>query len=174
MNKQIKNFLVCSYESMSFIIFSLPRHKLFNLFKSNYLRMQGAKVGKSITYYPGIRINPAKNITLGDHVDLAWGVIITTGGEVEIGDRSLIGYRTLISSANHNIPKNKGRIFESGHTPEKVSIGKDVWIGGNSVIVAGVSIGEGAIIGAGSVVTKDVEPFTIVAGVPAKFIKNRN
>ena len=174
MNRMLKNFLVCTYESMSFIVFNLPRHKLFNVVKSNYLRIQGAKIGKSITYYPGIRINPARNITLGDHVDLAWGVIITTGGEVEIGDRTLIGYRTIISSANHTIPENKGRIFGAGHVPEKVSIGKDVWIGGNSVIVAGVTIGEGAVVAAGSVVTKDVAPYTIVGGIPAKFIKNRN
>lgn len=174
MNQKIKNFFVCTYESMSFIVFSFPRHKIFNLLKSNYLRIQGAKIGKNVTYYPGIKINPCMKITLGDYVDLAWGVIITTGGGIEIGDRTLIGYRTLISSANHVIPANKGRIFSSGHNPEKVIIENDVWIGGNCVITAGVRIGEGAVVAAGSVVTKDVSPFTIVGGVPAKFIKERN
>nr|WP_238566673.1 acyltransferase [Nonlabens ulvanivorans] len=175
MNNLIKNFLVCTYESMSSIVFSLPRHQVFNVIKSNYLRLQGgAKIGKSITYYPGIKINPCRKLKLGNHVDLAWGVIITTGGQVEIGDRTLIGYRTIISSANHVIPENKGHIFGSGHNKEKVIIECDVWIGGNCTIVAGVIIGEGAVIAAGSVVTKDVEPFTIVGGVPAKLIKKRN
>lgn len=113
-------------------------------------------------------------IKLGDHVDLAWGVIITTSGGVEIGDRTLIGYRTMISSANHIIPPKPEKIFYSGHQPAKVVIGNDVWIGGNCVITAGVTIGEGAIVAAGSVVTKDVKPFTFVGGVPAKLIKERN
>ncbi|EAZ96272.1 putative acyl transferase protein [Flavobacteria bacterium BAL38] len=138
------------------------------------MRIQGAKIGKKITYYPGIRINPCINLKLGDHVDLAWGVLITTGGGVEIGDRTLIGYRTQILSANHVIPSNKGKIFGAGHTPAKVVIKNDVWIGANCVIVAGVTIGEGAVVAAGSVVTKDVKPFTIVGGVPAKLIKERN
>jgi acetyltransferase-like isoleucine patch superfamily enzyme len=174
MKEAIKNFLVCTYELSSSIIFALPRHKLFNIVKSNYMRMQGAKIGKQITYYPGIKINPCMSISLGNNVDLAWGVIITTGGGVEIGDRTLIGYRTIITSANHVIPRNKGKIFNAGHTPKKVVIGSDAWIGGNCVITAGVIIGEGAVVAAGSVVTKDVAPFTIVGGVPARFIKDRS
>jgi putative colanic acid biosynthesis acetyltransferase WcaF len=174
MNSLIKNFLVCTYESTSAIIFSFPRHKIFNVIKSNYLRLQGAKIGKSITYYPGIRINPCRRLKLGDHVDLAWGVIITTGGNVEIGDRTLIGYRTIISSANHVIPDGKGHIFGAGHDRKKVVIKNDVWVGGNCTIVAGVTIGEGAVVGAGSLVTKDVKPYTIVGGVPAKFLRERD
>lgn len=170
----IKNFFVCSYEVLSFIIFAFPRHKLFNIIKSNYLRIQGAKVGREITYYPGIKINPARNIVIGDNVDLAWGVLITTGGGVEIGERVLIGYRTQILSANHTIPPNRGRIFGAGHNPEKIVIENDVWIGANCIITAGVRIGEGAVVAAGSVVTKDVPSFTIVGGVPAKIIKVRD
>lgn len=171
---KIKNFLICSYEDLSFLIFALPRHKLFNLIKSNYLRIQGAKIGKGITFYPGIKINPARNITLGDDVDLAWGVIITTGGYVEIGDRTLVGYRTLILSANHVIPPNRRRIFGAGHSKSKIIIENDVWIGANCIITAGVHIGEGAVIAAGCVVTKDVLPFTMVGGVPGRIIKQRN
>lgn len=130
-------------------------------------------MGKQVTFYPGIKINPGFNIRLGDHVDLAWGVLITTGGGVEIGDRTLVGYGTHILSANHVIPPRPGRIFDSGHEKKKVSIGKDVWIGAQCVILPGVRIGEGAVVAAGSVVTKDVEAFAIVAGVPAKKIKDR-
>lgn len=173
MKEVIKNFAVCTYELISSLVFALPRHKMFNLIKSNYMRIQGAKIGKQVTYYPGIRINPCRNISLGDRVDLAWGVIITTGGVVEIGSRTLIGYRTIISSANHVIPSNRGQIIDAGHEPHKVSIANDVWIGANCVITAGITIGEGAVVAAGSVVTKDVLPFTIVGGVPAKLIKKR-
>lgn len=65
------------------------------------------------------------------------------------------------------------RIFEAGHVKHPVTISDDVWIGANCVIVAGVKVGEGAVIAAGSVVTKDVAPFTYVGGVPAKLIKQR-
>ena len=173
MKKHIKNFAVCTYESLSAIVFSLPRHQLFNIIKSNYIRVQGAKVGKGVTFYPGIKINPAINLSIGNYVDLAWGVIITTKGGVEIGDRALIGYRTQIISANHVIPENKGSIFGAGHIAKKVIIKKDVWIGANCIITSGVTIGEGSVVAAGSVVTKDVTPFTIVGGVPAKIIKER-
>lgn len=173
MKKIVRNFLVCSYESISAFVFALPRHKIFNVVKSNYLRIQGSRVGKNITFYPGVKINPGMNVTLGNYVDLAWGVIITTSGGVKIGDRTLIGYRTIISSANHIIPNKRGRIFDSGHDKKEVVIKNDVWVGANCTIVAGVTIGEGAIVAAGSVVTKDVEAFSIVGGVPAKLIKER-
>lgn len=171
---QIKNFLVCTYESLAFLVFILPRHQIFNLIKSNYLRMQGCKVGSGITFYPGIRFSPGMNLEIGDHVDFAWGVLITTKGGVEIGDRVLIGYRTQILSANHKIPSLKGKVFGSGHDLKKVKIENDVWIGANCVILPGVTIGEGAIVAAGSVVTKNVNSYTIVGGIPAKLIKERD
>lgn len=169
----IRDFFVCSFETMSFLVLSLPRHKIFNPVKKIYLQIQGARIGRRVTFYPGIRIGFAKNLIVGNYVDLAWGIIITTKGGVEIGDRTLIGYRTQILSANHVIPSNKGRIFDAGHSPGKVIIENDVWIGANCIILAGVKIGEGAIIAAGSVVTKDIKAFTIVGGVPAKLIKTR-
>jgi acetyltransferase-like isoleucine patch superfamily enzyme len=64
-------------------------------------------------------------------------------------------------------------IFDAGHQNKKVTIANDVWIGANCIILPGVNIGEGAVVAAGSVVTKNVEPFSIVAGIPAKFIKQR-
>ena len=56
MLKYFKIFAVCTYESMSFIVFSLPRHQIFNIIKSNYMRIQGAKIGRSVTFYPGIKL----------------------------------------------------------------------------------------------------------------------
>ena len=158
---------------ISAIVFILPRHKLFNIVKSNFLRLLSAKIGKHITYYPGIKISPGTNLKLGDHVDLAWGVLITTAGGVEIGDRTLVGYNTMIFSANHVIPPGIDKIFYAGHEKKKVTIANDVWIGAGCIILPGVSIGEGAIVAAGSIVTKNVEPFSMVAGVPARLIKNR-
>ena len=166
-------FVVC-VETVSWLIFLLPRFRFLNFLKSAYLRtFFGAKIGRRVVYYPSVWIFTGKNLVIGDDVDIAKGVLITTDGGVSIGARSLIGYGATIVSRNHVIPPNRGQIFFAGHRPAPVKIAQDVWIGANSTVLPGVSIGEGAVIAAGSVVTKDVEPFKVVAGVPARVIKDR-
>lgn len=169
----MKYFLVVSFEFISKILFSLPRYMFINRVKAIFLTSVGAKIGKNVVFYPGVWIQPGRNLVIGNNVDLALDVIITTSGGVTIGDRTLVGYRTQIISGNHNIPSGKGRIFGAGHNYQNVHIGNDCWIGANSIIMPGVTIGDGSIIAGGSVVTKNVDAFTIVAGVPAKLIKKR-
>ena len=110
----------------------------------------------------------------GDDVDFARGVLVATPGGVDIGDRVLLGYGCQIISGNHKIPDGRGRIFGSGYVRSPIVIKNDSWIGANSVILAGVTIGEGAIVAAGSIVNKDIPPYTIAGGVPAKVIKLRS
>ena len=170
----MKYFLVVSYELIMQLIFLLPRYRFLNFIKSNFLKLLGAKVGKRVVFYPGVWITPVKDLVLGDDVDLAKDVLITTGGKVSIGDRTLIGYRTQVLSSNHNIPDDNGKIFGAGHSKKEVRIANDVWIGANCIITAGVTIAEGSVVAAGSVVTKDIPPFCIYGGVPAKLIRKRN
>lgn len=170
----IKSFLVVSYETVMELLFLLPRFAVFNFVKSTFLKFMGANIGKGVIYYPGVWITPGRNLTVGDDVDFSKGVLVTTAGGVEVGDRVLIGYRTQILSANHEIPKRGEKIPISGDVYSPVKIANDVWIGANCVITPGVSIGEGAVIAAGSVVTKDVAPYAIVGGVPANLIKMRD
>ena len=152
--KHIHNFLVVSYETIMRFIFWLPRYQLFDMLKSAFLRAIGAKIGKGVIFYPGLWIISGKNLTIGNYVDLAKGIIITTDGGVKIGDRTLIGYRTQILSANHSIPPVGVPFPISGDCYKEVIIGKDVWIGANCTILPGVTVGEGAVIGAGSVCHK--------------------
>lgn len=173
MKNQLHQFLVVSYEFCMTIVFSLPRYSFFNKIKRFFLSLNGAKIGNRTTFYPGVWIAPGRNLIVGDDVDFALDVLITTGGGVTIGNRVLIGYRTQILSTNHVIPDKSRRIFDSGHEKKPVLIDDDVWIGANCIILPGVTIGEGAVIAAGSIVTKSVNPFSIVAGVPAKVIKSR-
>lgn len=168
-----KPFFVVSYEFAMHVLFALPRYRLLNALKAMFLRLVGAQVGERVVFYPGVWIAPGRNLDLGDDVDLATGVLITTSGGVRIGARTLIGYRAQIISANHIVPEGLGRIFDSGHERKPVVIGADAWIGAAVIVLPGVTIGDGAVVAAGSVVTKDVEPFTIVAGVPAKLIRSR-
>lgn len=169
----LKPFVVISFEMVMNMLFALPRYRLFIFFKKTLLVLMGAKVGRGVVIYPGVWITPARNLVIEDHVDLAKDVLITTTGGVFIGARTLVGYRTQIISADHTIPPVGEPFPISGDVEKKVHIANDVWIGANCLITAGVTIGEGAVIAGGSVVTKDVARNTIVGGVPAKLIRNR-
>lgn len=169
----LKYNLVVLYECVFATVFFLPRFSLCNKIKSALLRVTGAKIGKRVIYYSGVWINTGRNLIIGNDVDVAKGVMISTVGGVEIGDRVLLGYGTKIFSSNHDIPPIGQPYPVSGKVYKKVTIEKDVWIGSSAIILPGVRIGEGALVAAGSVVTKDVEANVIVAGNPAKIIGER-
>lgn len=173
MRKAIKSFFVVTYEMLMQLVFALPRYRVFIWLKESLLKLQGAKFGKRVVIYPGVWIAPGRNLVVGDDVDIAKDVILMTAGGIEIGDRTLIGYRTQIISGNHKIPRGRKQIFGAGYDRRKVKIENDVWIGANCIITSDVTIGEGAVIGAGAVVTHDIPPFSIAAGIPAKVIKFR-
>lgn len=127
-------------------------------------------VGNNVNIEKGAMITALTSI--GDNSGI--GINARLHGEVEIGSNVMMGPECIIYTSNHafsriDIPMNK-----QGFSPaKKVSIGDDVWIGGRVIILPGVQVGNGAIIGAGSVVTKDIPPYAIVGGNPAKIIRNR-
>ncbi len=107
------------------------------------------------------------NIHLGKDVFINAGCKFQDQGGIYIGDGALIGHNVVIATLNHNLdPAKRANMF-----PAPVHIGNKVWIGSNSTILPGVTIGDGAVVAAGAVVTKDVSPRTVVGGVPAKLIK---
>jgi len=136
--------------------------------------MMGAKIGKGVVIYPGVWIANGRNLVIGNDVNLAKDVLLLTPGGITIGNRTMIGFRTQIISGNHAIPRGTEKIFGSGHDRKPIIIGQDVWIGANCLILAGVTIGEGAVVTGGSVVTRCVKPYTIVGGNPAKLIRHRD
>lgn len=113
-----------------------------------------------------------KQIRLGYNSGL--GKNCEINGPVEIGDNLMMGPDVIIYTENHefsrkDIPMNQ----QGGSGVKKVKIGNDVWIGARVIILPGVKIGDGAIVGAGSVVTKSVPSYAIVAGNPARLIRYR-
>lgn len=93
-------------------------------------------------------------------------------GDIEFGNDVLVGPKVVIWGRDHGINRHSP-INTQDHEVQKIIIGNDVWIGANSTILKGVKIGDGAIIAAGALVVKDVAPYTIVGGCPAKLIKER-
>lgn len=111
-------------------------------------------------------------IRLGDRVEINNYTIVNGTGGVVVGDDSLIGPGVRLVSYQHCFAA--GSTVRSQPTDAKpIHIGSDVWIGANAVVLAGVTVGDGSVIAAGAVVTRDVVPGTVVAGVPARVIKAR-
>lgn len=174
MFKLLRNEIVCVIEYISYLVFLLPRMRAFNYIKSVYLRLFfRANIGSRVVFYPGIWIFTGRELVLGSDVDLATGVLLTTDGGLQIGDRVLVGYGTKILTSNHRVPPLPEIVFSSGHEKKAVVIEKDVWIGANCIILPGVTIGQGSVIAAGSVVTKSVPSNTVFGGVPARFMRKR-
>ena len=125
---------------------------------------------KSIIEYK-VYISDATGISIGKNCRINENVFIQAA---KIGNNVLIAPHVAILSVSHRHESIDMPIVDQGDTLSEPPIIEDnVWLGRNVVIMPGVHIGEGAIVGSGAVVTKDVAPFTIVGGVPAKFIKSR-
>ena len=112
---------------------------------------------------------------IGDHVGIGMNAIVDAndGGEIRIGNYSMLAANVVLRASNHEYRDPTRPIQFQGHTGGEIVIGEDVWIGANAVVVPNVRIGDHAIVGAGAVVTRDVPPWSIVGGVPARVIKSR-
>ena len=113
--------------------------------------------------------NGVGSIKIGDRTRI--GLNNTLIGPMTIGSDVIFAQNIVMSALNHNYTDTTRTIAEQGVNTAEIVIADDVWIGANAVITAGVHIGKHAVVAAGSVVTKDVEPYTIVGGIPAKLIK---
>lgn len=114
--------------------------------------------------------NAVGDVIIGDHTRI--GLHNTIIGPVEIGNNVNLAQGITVTALNHNFSDTNKRIDEQGVSTNPVTIEDDVWVGANAVILPGVTIGEHSVVAAGAVVTKDVPPHSLVAGVPAKVIKN--
>lgn len=113
--------------------------------------------------------NAVGDVQIGNHTRI--GLHNTVIGPVKIGNHVNLAQGITVTALNHNFTDSNKRIDEQGISTNAVSIEDDVWIGANAVILPGVTIGNHCVVAAGAVVTKDVPPHSLVAGVPAKVIK---
>lgn len=128
-------------------------------------------VGDNPSIARGFQCDFGCNIHVGNNFYAAYNCVMLDYAEIRIGDNCLIGPNVGIYTTGHNLsPEDR---YKTGYA-KPITIGDDVWIGGNSCVMPGVTIGNGAVIAAGSVITSDVAPMTMVGGVPAKYIKNVN
>ena len=182
------------------LLFRLRRHSLpltLSRLRVAYWRALGMQIGSAVRLYDlrvtwphrvslgggcslehGIYLNCAGGYKRGFGISIGENCFIGSGCEFNITSQITIGRTCLIASGTRFIDHNHGT--EVGvpmklqvEEEQPIIVGNDVWIGVNSVVLKGVSIGDGAIVAAGSVVTKPVPAMSIVGGVPARFIRSR-
>jgi galactoside O-acetyltransferase len=142
---------------------------------------------KNITIGSGFKMSPncqlfaqgesgESTIVIGDNVALNFNVMINAdcGGTIIIGNDVRIGPYTVMRAANHRFDAMDLPIYKQGHDSGQIIVEDDVWLGAHVTLLPNIKIGKSSIIGAGSVVTSDIPPFSIAAGIPAKVIKRRN
>lgn len=144
-----------------------PRGVLYG-WRRFLLRLFGAKIGKGVNILPSCKVWQPWNLTMGDHSCLSEDVVCYSVDRISIGAQVVVSQGAFLCCASHDI---SSPIMELIYKP--IVIGPQAWVAARAFIGPGVTVGEGAVVGACSVVTKDVEPWTVVAGNPAKFIKKR-
>ena len=137
--------------------------------RSDIMQQLFKSVGKDVWIEPDFRCEFGKNISIGDNVYINFGCVILDCGPVSIGNQVLIGPNVGIYDANHALDAKER--MDGALIPGTVSIGNRVWIGGNTIILPGVSIGDDTVIGAGSIVTHDIPSGVVAVGNPCRVLR---
>lgn len=151
--------------------------KIINYYNYTHVEpMRALRRGVGCAISPTTSFNNAERIVLGDHVRIGANCSIWAGpstGRIELADHVMLGPDVMITAASYRV--NEGSPVTDQPMDEKnIYIGRDAWLGAKVVLLPGVTIGDGAVIAAASVVTKDVPANAIVAGVPAKVVGERS
>lgn len=142
--------------------------RIFFKFRTTLLRLFGAKIGSNVHIYNSAHIYMPWNLEVGDWSAIGEYAFVYNLGKVTIGSRATVSQRAHICAGTHDYHKRDLPLLKP-----PVQIGDDVWICADAFIGPNVVVGDGAVVGARAVVVKDVEPWTVVAGNPARFIKKR-
>lgn len=149
----------------------VPPTRLFAL-KRSVLKWCGAHVGENVRVVSSARFYLGGNLFIGDETWIGHDVLVCGGdADVIIGARVDIAPRVLLITGSHRVDVSGERAAGPGYS-SPIVIGDGAWIGANATLLGGVTVGRGSVVAAGAVVTSDVAPGTLVAGVPAKDLKS--
>lgn len=156
------------WNSCYWVFFRPFNLSIFQGWRNFVLRLFGAKIGFKAHVYATVKIWAPWNLEIGDFSSLARGVDCYNQGKITIGKQTIISQKTYLCASSHDYTRANFPLILA-----PIVIKDQVWIAAGAFIAPGVSIGEGAVVGAKSAVFKDVDEWTVVGGNPAKFIKNR-
>jgi maltose O-acetyltransferase len=138
-----------------------------------WLRAFAREFGPGAWVGAGVWVSGVSQLAMGPRASVSRGATVDARGGVTIGSDSMVGVEAMVITHTHVSDRVDVPMKHQGMYSAPVTIGADVWIGARSIVLPGVTIGDGAIVGAGSVVTKPVPPMTVVAGAPARPIRTR-
>lgn len=138
-------------------------------FRKLFCELMGVTIGKGSVLFRRIDILDPSNLYIGNYTNVGWFSLLDSRGTIKIGNYVTIASYAKFVTGSHLIDsENFSAVFKP------IVVEDYVWIGTGAIILQGVRIGKGAVIAAGSVVTKDIPPYTVYGGIPARFIKCRN
>ena len=146
-----------------------PTPRSLHLWRCFLLRLFGAKIGKDAHPYPTAKIWAPWNLEMADHSCLSEYVDCYSVDKIHIGAHAVVSQYTFLCTASHDYDDPEFPLVSA-----PIKIGANAWVAADFFVGPGVTIGEGSVVGARSSVFKNVEAWTVVAGHPAKFIKNRD
>jgi acetyltransferase-like isoleucine patch superfamily enzyme len=159
-------------EHFAWLVRSLPG-PVGVLVRWGFYRLLFAKLDSFAIFYPGVYLTHCYGIRVGRAFSVNTGALIDGRGGIRIGNDVLVGPYAVINSSDHSHKQLDLPMTSVDHVMAPVRIGDDVWIGAHAVVTGGVEIGDGAVVAAGAVVTRNVQPYAIVGGVPATVIGDR-
>lgn len=164
----VLKFARSKYSAFEMLVLRLAAFAPVHGIRISALRIFGANVDSDAVVYHGFQVRSARNLTIGARTSVGDGAILDARGGLTLGSDVNLSTQVMIWTAQHDW---KSPDFSYMEAP--VTVGDRAWIGPRAVLLPGARIGEGAVIAAGSIVRGAVPPFTLVGGVPAKFISDR-
>lgn len=155
------------------IIIALLPNRGFQGLKMSLYRWAGVKVGKNVEFFQGIKVQGIGELEFGDRCFIGHEVLfmLNEGSKIVVEREAIVGSRSVVVTGFHPITPDDERILSREGTHSIIIIGRGCSVSTNCTVLPGVTIGEMALVAAGATVAKDVEPYTMVGGCPAKFIK---
>ena len=151
--------------------FYLPGYALSNKLRAKFLSLFVRKMGYNVRVNKHVTIEVPEKINIGNNVIINSDTWISGGGGLDIGDNSMIGPKTVIVTTDHNFSSSEIPIRLQGHTLKPVFIGNNVLISANCTVLGGVNIEDNVVIGAGTVVNKNLETGYLYVGNPVRKVK---
>ena len=164
-----RNQLARAVWSIAWIVLFRPSPRSMHAWRRTLLRCFGASIGNGVVVYSDVRVWAPWNLTIHDRSWIGDGVDFYNVAPVSIGLDAVVSQRSFLCTASHDYEDPAFRLISA-----PIFIEREAWVAAESFVAPGVRVGEGAVVGARSCVVRDVEPWSVVAGNPARVVKRRD